>query len=258
MIGYKNKLIEISCKLDDGNVSQYPYAVIKKTDGTTEALLSLNHVYSGQYANNTWIPTENGYYKANYSVYSNLAHTTLNKDYTQGMETIFVTDLPAISSQMEPYGGGGGKSQYYAVYGGKSIWTRDQRDKVIKAVTDTYEKLKKFEHSENEHYKESRDDLEKILKRVDSLIVTLNELRTTSKDMDKDIDNVIKALKKQKEIVSTSSQIHAAIDEINNLAKMVVTMMPDEKLENVYKELGVSDGNRGYSNGIEQEISGSK
>jgi hypothetical protein len=187
-------------------------------------------------------------------VYSDTNHTVLNTNYTQGMETIFITELPAISSQMEPYGGGGGKS--YAVYGAKSIWTRDQRDKVIKAVQDTQERLKKFESSEKEHYKEAQDQLEKILKRVDSLIITLNELKINNKGMGKEIDNITKALKKQRDIVSTSSQINAAIDEINNLAKIVVTMIPDEKLEDVYKELEVVDGSRGNSEGIEQKASG--
>jgi len=244
MIGYKNQLVEISCKLDDGNQLQYPFAIVKDIDNSTETILSLTHKFSGQYANNTWSPTESGYYKVNYMIYSDSNHTILNTNYTQGMETIFITDQIAASSQIEAYGGGGGKS--YAVYGiGKSVWTRDQRDKVIKAVTDTWEKLKKFEKEESQHYKESQEQLEKILKRVDSLMVILNEMKSTSKEMNKDIDDVIKNLKKQRDIISTSSQINTAITEINNLAKVVVSMIPDEKLENVYKELEGINGSGG-------------
>jgi hypothetical protein len=257
MIGYKNQSIEISCKLDDGVVTQYPYAVILDINGTTISSITLNHKFSGQYSS-SWIPTDIGYYTVNYSVYSDSLYTTLNKNYNQGMETLFITEQPAASSQIEAYGGGGGgKDHHYAVYGGKSVWTRDQRDKVIKFVSDTYERLKKFEKEEKEHYKESQDSLTKILNRVDNLITTLGSLKTTSKEMDKDIDNIIKALKKQKEIVSTSSQIHAAIDEINNLAKIVVSMMPDEKLENVYKELE-ENGEGNITFGTEQAISGQK
>jgi len=255
MIGYKDQHIEISCKLDDGNISQYPYVIIRDADNNVETYMALDHKFSGQYANNTWVPTVNGYYKANYMIYSDAMHTILNTNYSQGMDTIFVYDSPAISSQMEPYGGGGGKS--YAIYGAKSVWTRDQRDKVIKAVTDTYERLKKFESLENEHHKESKKNLEKILKRVDSLIDTLEDLKSTNKGMDKEINQVIKSLNKQKEIVATSSQVHSAIDEINNLARMVVTMIPDENLENVYKELEVN-GEGNNTIGIEQKISGQK
>jgi len=87
------------------------------------------------------------------------------------------------------------------------------------------------------------------------LLVVLGELRTQDKTMEKEIENVVKALKKQREIISTSSQINAAIDEVNNLAKMVVTMMPDEKLENVYKELGDINGSgEGSSNRTQQKI----
>ena len=236
MIGYKNQHIEIACKLDDGNTQQYPYVVIRDTDNSIESYMALVHKFSGQYTDNNWVPTKTGYYKANYMIYSDANHTILNTNYNQGMDTIFITDQIAASSQIEAYGGGGGKS--YAVYGvGKSVWTRDQRDKVIKAVTDTWEKLKKFEKEESQHYKESQEQLGKILKRVDSLMVVLNEMRGTSKEMNKDIEDVIKNLKKQRDIISTSSQINAAIDEINNLTKVVVSMIPDEKLENVYKEL---------------------
>ncbi len=165
-----------------------------------------------------------------------------------------------ISSNLEPYGGGGGggKAQYYAVYGRKSVWTYPQKDKLIKDVGDTLEKLKKFQKDEKDHYNEAQDKLEKVLKRVDSLIATLGELKITNKDMEKEVDKITKALKKQRDIVSTSSQINAAIGEINNLAKMVVTMMPDEKLEDVYKELGVIDGSGDSSERIEQAISGQK
>jgi hypothetical protein len=144
-----------------------------------------------------------------------------------------------ISSNLEPYGGGGGggKAQYYAVYGRKSVWTYPQKDKLIKDVEDTLDKLKKFQRDEKDHYTESVGKLEKVLKRVDGLIATLGELKINNKGMEKDIDNVIKSLKKQRELVSTSSQINAAINEINNLSKIVVAMMPDEKLEDVYKEL---------------------
>jgi len=265
--GIKNIDILLSTTYSEWDANLYPRVRIYNSGGTElgASPKDLTYALNGTYYNSSWAPSTSGYYQAVYITYTDAGFTTSSQNYGIASETILIEDSSGggttssvvnwISSNLEAYGGGGGKSHHYAVYGSKSIWTRDQRDKVIKAVQDTQERLKKFESSEKEHYKEAQDQLEKILKRVDSLIITLNELKINNKGMGKEIDNVTKALKKQRDIVSTSSQINAAIDEINNLAKIVVTMIPDEKLEDVYKELEVVNGSSGSSNRVEQEIS---
>ncbi|MBE3114305.1 MAG: hypothetical protein IMZ59_02165 [Actinobacteria bacterium] len=233
MIGYKNQHTEISCKLDDGNIQQYPYVTIRDTTGNVETYMALTHKFSGQYTDNNWVPTNTGYYKANYMIYSDANHTILNTNYNQGMETIFITELPAVSSQMEPYGGGGG--QVAVVGGRKSPWTHKLRDDIIRNVEETKKMVVDINKKVTDYYNEE-------MKAIDALVSSLEGLYTKIKstaksDTDKvlsEIEYSIKVLKENREKlrnINTINEIPNIKKEIVKVSTMASMLLSDEMVE---------------------------
>ncbi|MBE3093749.1 MAG: hypothetical protein IMZ52_01870 [Actinobacteria bacterium] len=238
MIGYKNQHTEISCKLDDGNTQQYPYVVIKDSDNNTEITLSLIHKFSGQYADNTWTPMNNGYFKANYAVYSDLAHTTLNTNYTQGAETIWIIDELSTSSQVtESTYGGGGRGQIAVVGGRKSPWTHKLRDDIIQNVEETKKMVADINKKITDYYNDE-------MKAIDALVGSLEQLYTKIKsssksDTDKvlsEIEYSIKVLKENREklrninIINEIPNIKKEIVKVSTMASMLLSDEMVEKL----------------------------
>jgi len=241
MIGYKNQAVEIACKLDDGNTAQYPYAVIKKTDGTTEISLSLSHQFSGQYTNNTWTPANNGYFKANYAVYSDLAHTALNTNYSQGAETIWVIDeLPTSSQVTESTYGGGGRGQVAVVGGRKSPWTHKQRDDIIKNVEDTKAMVAELNKMVTQYHNDELNAIDELLKNLEQLYTKLKA--NAKSDTDKVLSEVVYAIRVLKENREKLRNINQ-VDEIPNIrkdiervSKMASMLLTDEMIEILLKD----------------------
>lgn len=248
MIGYKNQYIEIVCKLDDGDQSQYPLAIIKDDNNNTEVTLSLSHKFSGQYENNTWMPTVNGYYKVNYAVYSDSNHTMLSTDYTQGMETVFVIDEIAASSQIEAYGGGGGTPKSYISYTSKQgPWRFKEKEEVVQGVKDILKMIGEYQAEisktkiEEQKFREQID--KNLLKQKEELIKLLQDIKTKiekSDNMSKHMFNLFSdcdlKLKKLESMDITSDNIIQLREDVEKLIPAVLTLLKDEDLDKLGKD----------------------
>jgi hypothetical protein len=212
MIGYKDKSIKIYCKLDNGEVNQYPYAIIKDSDNVTVSSMALNHKFSGNYTS-SWVPSKTGYFNVNYSIYSDSNHMTLNTNYNQGAEEIWVIEeLPTSSQATESTYGGGGSKSYFIPGGKKSPWTHEQRDKVIKATQDTKEIVKKLEKDMEKYH-------EKEIKLIDKII------------------DLLRTLQGRLEKAKTDEEYENIQEDILTLTKMLNEIMPEEAKDRVRKKL---------------------
>ena len=239
MIGYKGQYIEISCKLDDGNQQQYPYATIKKTDGTTETSFALIHLYSGQYTNNSWSPTNTGYFKVDYKVYSDSSHTTLNTNYPQGMETVWVIEELPTSSQVTSSTYGGGGKGFTFVEGKKTPWTHGQRDEVIKNVKDMKAMIKEMNVKMTNYYNDEMKAIDELVGNLENLYAKLKA--STKSDVDKVLNEVvfsIKVLKENREKlknINTINEIPNIKKDIERIYKMVYLTLSTETMEKYLK-----------------------
>jgi hypothetical protein len=112
MEGFINHYITLSCRLDDGVESKYPQATVYNKDGTLITTKNLSHIGEGHYSDITWTPSSSGYYTVNYTIYDD-GGRTINSDYNQTVESVFVTKYPALSSQAQ-----GISSQLFNISGG--------------------------------------------------------------------------------------------------------------------------------------------
>jgi len=159
-----------------------------------------------------------------------------------------------ISSNLEAYGGGGGKS--YAVYTrGKSPWTHKQRDDLIENVSKIIKNINKLEKSTNKKHKDEIKTIEEskdeIILQIDRLTEKLNLIKKNIKNSDKNyseatkiIDDSIDELKNMsKEIMEkTNEKEFEKLDtKINKMMQMVITTLDDESLEKFLRNFEIDE-----------------
>lgn len=241
MIGYRNQAVEIACKLDDGNTSQYPYAVITNASNSVTNALSLSHAISGNYTNNTWTPTTGGYYTVNYAVYSDASHSTLNTNYSQGSETVWIIDeLPTSSQVTESTYGGGGRGQVAVVGGRKSPWTHKLRDDIIKNVEETKKLVEDINKKVTDYYNEEMKAIDVL---VANLEVLYGKIRANSKsDNDKvlaEVNYSIKLLKENREKLKNINNVNEIPNikkSIKEVSEMASKLLTNEMIEELIKD----------------------
>lgn len=89
----------IATVLEDGNVAQYPQAVIYNPSGTVLATLDLSHVADGLYTNTYTMPNLE-LIEIVYIVYSDAAHTIENTKYGRDLD-IFVLNNFSMDTIVE-------------------------------------------------------------------------------------------------------------------------------------------------------------
>jgi hypothetical protein len=100
MEGFINHYVTLGCRLDDGNTGLFPQAKVYDKDGTLITTKNLTHLSDGNYTDVTWTPTLSGYYTVNYTIFTDGARTFQSYDYNQNVESLFITEYLALSSQV--------------------------------------------------------------------------------------------------------------------------------------------------------------
>lgn len=271
VVGELSETITLSAKLYDGATNQHPQVTVYNSDGSVNDTLNLVHTTSGIYTN-TWSSATEGYFQADYIVYSDASHTIKNTNYIEGSETIWVT---------EGYGGGGGGGLSYVIQDKKSPWTYQQKEVARKQIEDIYSILVDMQR---ELYKEgkkrvanheetkstinkrlmefdksikqiSNSDLDKMITQlIDTKQSIVNAITNMSKKSSeksikqhnnqikllRDYNEQIKLLRSGVKSLKSKTISRKDIDEMSNridyISNMIVKLLSDEELEEFVHE----------------------
>ena len=91
--------VPVATILEDGDISQYPQAVVYDPLGTILTTLDLSHVANGMYTASYSMPSEN-LIEIVYIVYSDAGHTTENTKYGRDLD-IFVLNNFSMDTIVE-------------------------------------------------------------------------------------------------------------------------------------------------------------
>jgi len=280
-----NQVYPLALQLSEREQVLYPRVhIFISSQEIGQSPRTLTHTISGAYYSQ-FTPSSEAYYLIQTNVYSDAAYATLSPDYGSVLDVVKVDSLETdaetaatggggstgggsvfissqlnyISSNLETYGGGGGKS--YNVYTrGKSPWTHSQRDIVIsgmKAAVSKVDSLTRdtsgYHKDEIQEIKSSRDT---ILVRMDSVLGSLstvkNDISKTAESKDvnkilKDLDFTIKTLsdyKKELNKLASSEDTKSIGRDVEMLKDIMIKKMSDEDLEELYGS---------YINGIQKK-----
>jgi len=281
-----NEIYPLALQLERRETNLYPRVnIFISSQEIGQSPVDLNHTSNGAYYNQ-FIPSTEAYYHLQSNVYTDAGHTVLHTQYGCGFDTIKVDSMETeigwlssqgidvnldpieaeidyissqigfVSSNLEAYGGGGGKS--YNVYTrGKSPWTHAQRDAIISGTKSIIHKINEFNRDYKEGHKDELLEIssskDEIIIKIDSLGNYLNNLRSKlnknaksseSKKTLKEIDYLIGQLAEYKDEVnklSLSKEYQELNSEIKNIKIAMVKLLPDEYLEDVYKTKKKSD-----------------
>ena len=122
------------------------------------------------------------------------------------------SQMVKISSQIQSSTYGGGGKSYIIPGGKKSPWTHEQRDRVIKATTDTKEIVKRMEKDLEKYHENEVKLIEKII----------SQLRTLQARLEK---------------AKTDEEYKEIQDDIVVMTKMLYDLMPEEARDRFRKKL---------------------
>lgn len=95
--------LRLNLQLSDGSTAQFPRVVLRDSAGAaiSGSPADLSHIGGGLYENSSVsFPASTNIVTAQYTVYSDSGHTTINNNYTQELENFYLSevDLQAVES----------------------------------------------------------------------------------------------------------------------------------------------------------------
>jgi hypothetical protein len=87
------EVVPVSLQAFDGATGLFPQCILKDSSGTILTTLDLAHVGAGLYTNRTYSMPDNAIVTAQYKVYTDATHTTLDLNYQDDLD-VFVRDIP--------------------------------------------------------------------------------------------------------------------------------------------------------------------